>query len=94
MARYSLCSPALFFVIIVIIEMIYEYAYLGTRDPLPIIFIAVVILLFIVWILNYLCSKGYKSISWTIVLLPYALSFVGYSLYGNENKFLPSIFYK
>lgn len=94
MARYTLCTPAFIFLIIIIIEMLYEYAYLGTRDPLPIVVIAFIIVLFIVWLLNYLCSKEYKSISWAIVLLPYVLSVIGYSLYGNENKFLPSIFYK
>lgn len=31
------------------------------------------------WVLNWLCSKGFKAISWILVLLPYILVLFTYS---------------
>lgn len=30
------------------------------------------------WVLNWLCSKGFKSISWILVLLPFIMAFFTY----------------
>ena len=30
------------------------------------------------WVLNWLCSKGFKAISWILVLLPFIMSFFTY----------------
>lgn len=30
------------------------------------------------WVLNWLCSKGFKSISWILVLLPFIMTFFTY----------------
>jgi hypothetical protein len=30
------------------------------------------------WVLNWLCSKGFKAISWILVLLPYIMGFFTY----------------
>jgi hypothetical protein len=30
------------------------------------------------WVLNWLCSKGYKAISWILVLLPFIMGFFTY----------------
>ena len=30
------------------------------------------------WILNWLCSKGFKAISWILVLLPFIMMFFTY----------------
>jgi hypothetical protein len=30
------------------------------------------------WVLNLLCSKGFKAISWILVLLPYIMGFYTY----------------
>jgi hypothetical protein len=32
------------------------------------------------WVLNWLCSKGFKAISWILVLLPFIMSFFTYFL--------------
>ena len=32
------------------------------------------------WALNWLCSKGFKAISWILVLLPYIMGFFTYFL--------------
>jgi hypothetical protein len=31
------------------------------------------------WVLNWLCSKGFKAVSWILVLLPYILVLFTYS---------------
>ena len=64
-----LCSPALLFLILVIIEILFEL-YLGIREEIMVYLIAIIIILFFVWLLNYLCAKGYAMVSWTFVLLP------------------------
>ena len=30
------------------------------------------------WVLNWLCSKGFKAISWILVLLPFIMGFFTY----------------
>ena len=30
------------------------------------------------WVLNWLCSKGFKAISWILVLLPFIMAFITY----------------
>jgi len=30
------------------------------------------------WVLNWLCSKGFKAISWILVLLPFIMTFFTY----------------
>ena len=32
------------------------------------------------WVLNWLCSKGFKAISWILVLLPFIMGFFTYFL--------------
>ena len=32
------------------------------------------------WVLNWLCSKGFKAISWILVLLPFIMTFFTYFL--------------
>jgi len=32
------------------------------------------------WVLNWLCSKGFKAISWILVLLPFIMMFFTYFL--------------
>jgi len=41
----------------------------------------IVFILFWTWILNLLCKKGYKNLSWFLVLFPWLLSFIGVFVY-------------
>jgi hypothetical protein len=46
---------------------------------------AVFVVLF-AWILNFLCKKGFKTISWVLVLLPFALFAAGFLLAMEADK--------
>ena len=84
-----LCSPALLFLILVIIEILFEL-YLGIREEIMVYLIVIIIILVFVWLLNYLCAKGYAMVSWTFVLLPYVIQLVGILFFGDSCEFLPS----
>uniref|UniRef100_A0A6C0ATQ1 Uncharacterized protein n=1 Tax=viral metagenome TaxID=1070528 RepID=A0A6C0ATQ1_9ZZZZ len=63
----QLCTPALIYLIIAIIGMVFS---LMTMNAMSI----VVNLVFIgiwTWFLNFLCTKGYKTISWFLVVAPF-----------------------
>ena len=85
----NLCAPALVALIISIIDFIRINFILGERDPLSVIIFAWFIIIIFIWILNYLCSKGYRMLSWIIVLGPYVLGLIGYGIYKDACKFLP-----
>jgi len=46
---------------------------------------AVFVVLF-AWILNFLCRKGLKTLSWVLVLLPFALFAAGFLLAMEADK--------
>ena len=66
----KLCTPALVYFVISAITLIialfkkFQFMTLVVKG----IFIAAW-----TWFLNFLCSKGYKTISWFLVLLPFLL---------------------
>lgn len=68
----ELCRPALTHLIFGIITLISGYA---TFSPLH--FVSLFIWIFIAtYILNWICSKGYNSLAWFLVFLPYLIVFV------------------
>jgi hypothetical protein len=40
-----------------------------------------VLILLWTWVLSYLCRKGYTSLSWFLVLLPWVLMFLAFFVY-------------
>lgn len=84
----NLCTPAHIYLIFAIISLV-----LGAFYQLPAYaFIAKAIGIFIwTYLLNFLCSKGYSTVSWILALLPFIiivgaiLSFIRV-LETNENK--------
>jgi len=66
----KLCTPALVYFVLAAISLVialfknFQFMSLVTKA----IFIAAW-----TWFLNFLCSKGYKAISWFLVLLPFLL---------------------
>jgi len=66
----KLCTPALIYFVLAAISLVialfknFQLMSLVTKG----IFIAAW-----TWFLNFLCSKGYKAISWFLVLLPFLL---------------------
>ncbi len=85
-----LCSPAYFYFIISILSLIImSLQNLGNTktycvgdyncpvENVGVVFVAKALYVILwTWILNKLCSMGYKNISWFLVLFPFILMFV------------------
>jgi hypothetical protein len=75
----TLCTPAkLYFALAVLSSVV------GLIYNMSIMAILIKLLFAFIWtyILNWICKKGYKSVSWFLVLLPYiimGLSLLGYN---------------
>lgn len=72
MAISNLCTPALIYLIISSITLLFIF-----MQQFTVLTIALKVSFVIVWtwLLNYICSKGYTGISWAMVLLPYIVMF-------------------
>jgi hypothetical protein len=74
----KLCSPAKLYFGLVVLSSLFA---LMNRMPILGIFVNLVMAFIWTFILNYLCSKGFKIVSWFLVLFPFmviALGFVGF----------------
>jgi len=58
----TLCTPAMVYLVLSIVAMI-----VGVK---MLTIVHVVFVLLWTFLLNFLCSKGYKTVSWVLVLLP------------------------
>ena len=66
----KICDPALLYLIISIFSIL--FAVLMNVVPIVIISKLVFSLLW-TWFLNFLCVKGYKTVSWILVLMPFII---------------------
>ena len=68
----KLCSPAMIYFVIAMISLI-----IGFFTNLSIISLLVngFFIIAWTWFLNFLCNKGYKTISWILVILPFFMAF-------------------
>ena len=64
------CSPAQLYLVIGTIGIIVGFF---IHFKLETLLTKALFLVLWAWVLNWLCSKGYKAISWILVLLPYIL---------------------
>lgn len=66
----ELCSPAKLYFVLVIISII-----IGLFSGFQILAIIVKLIFAFIWtiVLNWLCKKGWKTLSWILVLLPFIL---------------------
>ena len=66
----ALCNPAMLYLILSIITIL-----MGISAQVQVSVFVVKIIWMVVWvyILNLLCSKGYTTVSWVLVLLPFIL---------------------
>ena len=68
-----ICNPALVYLIMSIIS-IFGYIYMDYASienyPASYIVMMSIFALLWTWLLNYLCSSGYETVSWILVLIP------------------------
>jgi hypothetical protein len=64
----ELCFPAKFYFVFAILSILFG---LFTRIPVLVLFIKLLVAFIYTYFLNFLCNKGYKYLSWFLVLLPY-----------------------
>lgn len=84
------CTPAYFYFVIsmiaIVIMMLQNFGNTNVyclgdyscdvTNKYMIFVIKVAYVLFWTWILNLICSNGYESVSWFLVLLPFILMFI------------------
>jgi hypothetical protein len=72
---YSLCTPAKIYFAIAVIGCV-----IALFNSVAISAVAIKLLFAFIWtyVLGWLCKKGYSSISWFLVLLPYIIIVVAY----------------
>jgi len=69
----KLCTPALVYLVLSAIGVIVQFSYYSqTKNPILTILVHVLFVGLWAAILNWICSKGFKAISWALVILPYA----------------------
>jgi len=88
----KLCTPAkLYFAIAVISSLIALF----NKLSLIAVFMKLVFAFIWTYILSFLCKKGYESLSWFLVLLPYVVILLGVvgimTLTQNQSSMLNSI---
>ena len=70
----ELCTPAQIYFVISIITLVLAVI---KKFNISSILYKVVFMFAWTWFLNFLCSKGYKSVSWFLVLLPFVIMALG-----------------
>ena len=69
-SKPSICAPALLYLILSIIGLV-SMAY--TQCMTVCILVNLLFIGIWTWFLNFLCSQGYKTISWILVILPFII---------------------
>ena len=77
------CTPAQLYLVLAAISLL--SAFLKDFSVITLVANAVFVVLF-AWILNFLCRKGLKTLSWVLVLLPFALFAAGFLLAMEADK--------
>ena len=70
MVKSNMCAPAMLYLILAIIALILMAV--QKFGPLSLLFKAIFVGIW-TWFLNFLCNKGYKTISWVLVILPFIM---------------------
>lgn len=71
----ELCTPAQIYFVISIITLILAII---KQFKFSTIMMKLITIAVWTWFLNFLCSKGYKSVSWFLVLLPFIVMALGF----------------
>ena len=69
----KLCTPAIVYLVLAAIGLIMQFNYYASsKNPMWTIIVHIVFIGLWTAILNWICAKGYKSVSWALVIIPYA----------------------
>ena len=70
----QLCTPAKIYFFLAVVACI-----IALFNSVPILAVFMKLMFAFIWTygLNWLCGKGFTSVSWLLVLLPYILIFLG-----------------
>ena len=70
----QLCTPAKIYFFLAVLACI-----IALFNSVPVLAVFMKLVFAFIWTygLNWLCSKGYKSVSWALVLLPYIIIILG-----------------
>jgi hypothetical protein len=82
----ELCTPAKIYIVLSIFSLLLG---LLNKMPLSVIVFKLFFILLWTWILNYLCDKGFETVSWIIVFLPFivmASAFVFMTSFGTKPR--------
>jgi hypothetical protein len=71
------CTPAQLYLVLGVIEIISSFF---NKFSIETLLTKAFFLVIWAWVLNWLCSKGFKAISWILVLLPFIMGFFTYFL--------------
>ncbi len=71
----ELCTPAQIYFVISIITLILAVI---KQFKFSTIMMKLITIAVWTWFLNFLCSKGYKAVSWFLVLLPFLAMALGF----------------
>ncbi len=69
------CTPAQLYLVLGAIGIIMGFL---KNYSIETLFTNALFLVIWAWVLNWLCSKGFKAISWILVLLPFIMAFFTY----------------
>jgi predicted PurR-regulated permease PerM len=84
----NLCTPAKLYFAIAVISCIFA---LFSGFSFLAVFVKLLFAFIWTYILTWLCKKGYKTISWVLVLLPYIvilLGFFGIIIFSKQHKMM------
>jgi len=80
----NLCTPSMLYLVISAIAVIIA---IFNRFTMSAVLVKVLFIGLWTWFLNFLCKKGYKGISWFLVLFPYILIAITMFLtYGSSRQ--------
>lgn len=69
----NLCNPALFYFILAVISIL---MLIVKKASATVIVAKIIGVILWTWVLNFVCTKGFTTMSWVLVLSPYVIMFV------------------
>lgn len=86
---YKMCTPARIYFVVSVFG-----AVLALLNNVPIISVAMKFIFILLWtyVLGFLCKKGYSTISWILVLLPFIVMML--AMMGANNPMMGQMMYR